>query len=94
MDRRKKPDYGAKLHLRKGEILRVRRFPRNAQAVCLSGRLWLTLMGDREDHLLEGGDWFLPRVSRRRLVIYGVEDSELLLLKAVTARILRPLLSS
>lgn len=94
MNRDKNVEYGVKLRLEKGGILRLNRFPRGAQVACLSGRLWLTLDRDRDDHLLEGGGWFRSDRSRRRLIIYAVRDSELLLLKAEAARILRPLLSA
>jgi len=81
MSRRKRAENGSKMRLCKNELFCLRRIPRGMQILCLSVRLWVILEGDREDHLLQAGDSFLPRVSRRRPIIYSAESSELVLLK-------------
>ena len=72
--------FGENMSLGKGEMMSVRSLPRGSRIVCLRGRLWVTLEGDRADHILHQGDWLLPSGSRRRPIIYSAQPSELVLL--------------
>lgn len=74
-------EYGVNITLRNGAMICRRRFPPRSQIVCITGRLWVTFDGDREDHVLRAGNWFLPARGARGAIIYAVETSKLAVLK-------------
>lgn len=64
--------------LNKRELLDLGKELQGVKIVCREGCCWITLAGDRHDHIIKHGKSFIVR-SKGRVLITAMESSRLLL---------------
>ncbi len=65
--------------VRKGAVMSLAGLPQGSRLICISGMVWLTREGDRDDHILAGGR--AHDIGGTGLVVLeGLADSVVLIL--------------
>ncbi len=72
------------------EVIDLARLPAHLYLKCLSGRLWVTCQGDRQDYLLKPGMEYRNE-KRGKIVVCALTEARLCILNPATRREEAPL---
>lgn len=62
------------LVLRPRELLTLNNLQHRMAIECKQGVLWVTSSGDKDDHVLSAGQFYMP-VNNKKVVIEAIDDS-------------------